>query len=355
MTVLSLTNPTPGTTADANMIASNNAAIIAVVNGGLTDGNIQAAAGIAASKLASYPADATKGLFGDGTWKNLVGNTAATGLSANQDLASPATGQHYHTANTSGGGSIRSAGIPALGAGSRLSIRAGIPSSTLTIKHQTAGGTGQQFYNRTLGDITLLPNESVDYLYDGTNWTEQSRDQATASTVITPATSLPGSPTDGQQSVLTDSTTVPTYAWLLQWSSTASKWFFLGGSPLASYATAGLASNVAPGASYVAYTGAPSVTVPRAGVYTVRHGAGISQNTTTITTNVTVKNGANAASDIDSVELQNIPTANGAATVAKTTQFTCAASAALAHQWKNSSGNATIVNAFIEATPVYVT
>lgn len=68
MTVLTLTNPVPGTSADANMIASNNNAILAVINGGLDHNNLLAGAGILFSQLNGYPADATKFARGDGTW-----------------------------------------------------------------------------------------------------------------------------------------------------------------------------------------------------------------------------------------------------------------------------------------------
>lgn len=46
----------------------------------------------------------------------------------------------------------------------------------------------------------------------------------------TPATTLPGSPTNKQQTILTDSTSAPTYYWLMQYNSTAAKWLFIGGS-----------------------------------------------------------------------------------------------------------------------------
>lgn len=46
---------------------------------------------------------------------------------------------------------------------------------------------------------------------------------------LTFATSLPGSPTNGQQTIYTDSTSAPTYSWLLQYNSTFAKWVFLGG------------------------------------------------------------------------------------------------------------------------------
>ena len=68
MGTLALTDPTNGTTADASLVANNNTAIKAVVNGGIDNGNISVSAGIAASKLSGYPTDATKYLRGDGTW-----------------------------------------------------------------------------------------------------------------------------------------------------------------------------------------------------------------------------------------------------------------------------------------------
>jgi hypothetical protein len=68
---LSLTDPVNGTTADATLIATNNAAIKTVVNGGIEDVNIAADAALSVAKLAAYPADATKVLHGDGTWSVL--------------------------------------------------------------------------------------------------------------------------------------------------------------------------------------------------------------------------------------------------------------------------------------------
>jgi hypothetical protein len=67
-----------------------------------------------------------------------------------------------------------------------------------------------------------------------------------------PSTSLPGSPVDGQQSILTDSTSAPTYNWLLQYSTAASKWLAIGAAaPL---------------------EGTTSITIPRAGTYMVEIG-----------------------------------------------------------------------------------
>lgn len=52
MGTLTLTDPVNGTNADASVIASNDAAIKAVVNGGLDNTNISASAGIVRSKIA---------------------------------------------------------------------------------------------------------------------------------------------------------------------------------------------------------------------------------------------------------------------------------------------------------------
>jgi hypothetical protein len=77
-----------------------------------------------------------------------------------------------------------------------------------------------------------------------------------------PATTLPGSPTNGQQAILTDSTTAPTYQWLLQYDTTISdsyKWRYIGGVP---YDQTG-DTNVVSGS----FTDVLSFTVPRAGIY----------------------------------------------------------------------------------------
>ncbi len=87
-------------------------------------------------------------------------------------------------------------------------------------------------------------------------------------TAATPSTSLPASPSNGEQAILVDSTSSPTYAWLLQYSLAASKWIFLGGSPLqadtagADYTASSSYTDLAGGAN-------PSVTLPRNGSYKI--------------------------------------------------------------------------------------
>jgi len=86
-------------------------------------------------------------------------------------------------------------------------------------------------------------------------------------------TSLPTSPVDGQEAILVDSLTNPTYQWRFRYnagSSSTYKWEFVGGSPILSnigaYATT-------TSTSYVDLAGAPQITVPRSGRYQIQFGS----------------------------------------------------------------------------------
>ena len=90
-------------------------------------------------------------------------------------------------------------------------------------------------------------------------------------------TTLPPSPADGQEAVLVDSITNPTYQWRFRYnagSTSSYKWEFVGGTPL---------SNEIATQEGFSYTGGymdsptvgPQVTVPRAGEYQIEYGGGI--------------------------------------------------------------------------------
>jgi len=86
----------------------------------------------------------------------------------------------------------------------------------------------------------------------------------------TPAygTSLPASPTDGQQAILVDSITAPTWSWLFRYnagSTNANKWEFLGGPPIESGPQGSCTCTTA--STWVDASGGPAITVPRSGVY----------------------------------------------------------------------------------------
>lgn len=91
---------------------------------------------------------------------------------------------------------------------------------------------------------------------------------------VTTGTSLPGSPTDGQLFMLTDSTSASTWTWLFRYNSSAAsakKWEFIGGAPMKhEIATAETTTST----SYVDLTTVgPTLTIPNTGDYEIVFGA----------------------------------------------------------------------------------
>jgi hypothetical protein len=117
-------------------------------------------------------------------------------------------------------------------------------------------------------------------------------------------TTLPASPFDGQEVVLVDSLTLPTYQWRMRYTASitdANKWVCVGGPD--AYAEVLTTEAIASAAYVDAATVGPSVTVPRAGLYVISFGI------TTVVTDVNVqtqryvspKIGAAATADADAV------------------------------------------------------
>jgi hypothetical protein len=116
-------------------------------------------------------------------------------------------------------------------------------------------------------------------------------------------TTLPGSPTDGQEAILVDSITLPTYQWRFRWnngSSNTDKWEFTGGAP-AVVAVDTLESTTS--TTYVALTTAgPSFTVPRAGVYEVEVRCAFTGNSSQTRGFMSYDIGGTGAVDADGIE-----------------------------------------------------
>jgi hypothetical protein len=87
-------------------------------------------------------------------------------------------------------------------------------------------------------------------------------------------TSLPATPTDGQEYILVDSTTNPTYQWRFRYnagSTSPYKWECVGGSPITVY----IPDSVTPStlSAWADLSGGPVITVPHAGDYLLSFGA----------------------------------------------------------------------------------
>lgn len=185
---------------------------------------------------------------------------------------------------------------------------------------------------------------------------------AATATTIAPATTLPASPTDGQQAILVDSTSAPTYAWLCQWNAAAAKWIFLGGSPQsAEVNTAEARNNTAYGDCATVH----SLTLVRAGVYEMTYGAQFEVDTAK--NNVwfmSPKFSAAEAVDADAATVSN--SINGGATMSgsalwtsvRTRRITVAAAAqVVTMRYKQGTASTTnrVQNRFLKVIPVTVT
>ena len=123
-------------------------------------------------------------------------------------------------------------------------------------------------------------------------------------------TSLPASPTDGQEAILVDSVTNPTYQWRFRYnagSSSAYKWEFVGGTPVA-VATSGTATWAT---SWGNIAGGPSFTLPRAGDWLLQASA-IASNTAADTQSFVGADDSTAPSNIAPIASSFIQVATAA-------------------------------------------
>lgn len=120
---------------------------------------------------------------------------------------------------------------------------------------------------------------------------------------ITAVTALPSSPTDGQEVVLVDSLTAPTYQWRFRYnagSSSSYKWEFVGGTPAVASVTA---AETTSSTAYAALSGGdngPNIVVPRAGDYIAQFSGESFNGSNAITHWIGLKRGAAATQDDDS-------------------------------------------------------
>jgi hypothetical protein len=107
-------------------------------------------------------------------------------------------------------------------------------------------------------------------------------------------TSLPGSPVDGQEAILVDSTTNPTYQWRFRYnasSTSAYKWEFIGGTPWFSYAYNGTWQPFSGNSTWVGSS--PGFVLPRTGDYWLAYNAQF--QSTTLSTIVQLQGGTSTS------------------------------------------------------------
>lgn len=175
--------------------------------------------------------------------------------------------------------------------------------------------------------------------------------QAAAGGTISAVTALPGSPTDGQEVVLMDSLSAPTYRWHLRYNSgsaSAYKWEFIGGTPkTAEVATSESTSST----TYVALTTpGPAIALPNAGDWLVEIGAEIDNGGQADISRMSYDIGGTGASDNDAIKLR------GAQAVSAYRQKvqTGLTAVTLTAKYKVSANTHTFVFRFMAVTPIRI-
>jgi hypothetical protein len=174
-------------------------------------------------------------------------------------------------------------------------------------------------------------------------------------------TTLPASPTDGQEAVLVDSLTAPTYAWRLRYTAgitDAKKWVYVGGAPFyAEDTNLGTTGS----ASYVALaTAGPSFALPRAGDYLIETAfTGIAGLAAGGGCMMSYDIGGTAANDVDAVYLVQ-PDANTAsgprvqASVMRRARKVGLTAVTLTTKYRSTGGTAAWYYRSLSVTPVRV-
>jgi hypothetical protein len=167
-------------------------------------------------------------------------------------------------------------------------------------------------------------------------------------------TALPGSPVDGQEVVLTDSLTVPTYAWHLRYvaAKASNKWIHLGGSARFSEV---VTPEAVAGAAYGNPVG-PDMTVPVTGDYWITIGCRVSStDATVILAGMSYAIGAAAALDADAILWGKDNSANpqyGGMT--RRRQKSLVGGAALTMRYKKSAGALSVADRWLALEPLAI-
>lgn len=163
-------------------------------------------------------------------------------------------------------------------------------------------------------------------------------------------TSLPGSPSDGDEYILVDDATTPTYQWRFRYhsgSGNTDKWEFVGGSPVIKTGTSGVSST--------GYTDCgPTFTIPRSGQYMIAWTANTngSADSSAIQGLVSLNNNG-SISDSDAVMINGATVRTGGGGSQK--QFTCTASTVVKVQCKGTgAGSISIPLSSMTVVPIRV-
>lgn len=165
---------------------------------------------------------------------------------------------------------------------------------------------------------------------------------------------LPASPSDGQEYILVDSLTAPTYAWRFIYVAgiaDANKWVLVGGSWLGSETYVN--STTLSSGSYVALAGLPDLAIPRAGVYDLEYGFKHNAWTGAFTRMVPVLGATLAANDDYAAIGSTIPSPGGDSSGHRALRIALVAGT-LTTQYRITGGQHQLAWRYLRARPVRV-
>ena len=171
-----------------------------------------------------------------------------------------------------------------------------------------------------------------------------------SSPVIPYGTTLPVSPADGQEAVLVDSITNPSYQWRFRYnaqSSSAYKWEFVGGTPWHGQAYVGVAQAMAGG--WAAYH--PTLTLPRGGDYDVISGV---QFTSAIAGTLVQIGQAVSSVALGVLDAGTIAIANAYVSMSVANRAAGATAGQLLQNWLYTNQTTNVFNAWMKVWPVRV-
>jgi hypothetical protein len=196
----------------------------------------------------------------------------------------------------------------AVGTGADTAARQAVGANNTLLVADSAQTSGVKWANVADGMVAAGQNLTKLSAVTGTpNGAKFLRDDGSWQGISAYGTTLPGSPVDGQQAVLVDSTTNPTYIWQFRYnagSSSAYKWEFVGGvAAFIQVVTGGTTTAVA---AWVDLTNiGPSFIVPRAGDYSAMLVAQLNDSTAQANVQAGVGIGAFASPSISAATYIN--------------------------------------------------
>lgn len=291
-----------------------------------------------------------KGAGGAMVWDSPVNFQSPNVTAANTDLALPDAADVYQLVRIlAGGGTLRS--MTAVAAdGTKVDLQNYLSSTPITLLHQAGGGL-QPLWIDGGASIILAPGDTASFVQAGGSWLFVGM-QSFKTVAI--GTTLPASPTDGQEAILVDSLTAPSYAWRFKYVngiSDANKWVYIGGSPQRARVDA--SGTWTSNASYIDPSNICSVTLLRGGLYDILFGGSFANNTANQLVNMAPKVGAGVPTDSESAYVY--PTTTGISTTASKTLVNKVAGAGevVKIQFK-PTGNGNVNHQFLAVTPVRV-